>query len=177
MLLGAMHHDRDGALDFENYHLACRRDALMFQITYQDKTTQTDIIEDDVLEKILKTLTTFSMKVDSMGDFMGEWLNTPRGWKLRSFIKVTLPIAVHRNSSYDELVASINQSGDLDCASSNMVISYLMHSREKVNPTIINNNAHVSLYMMDVDANGFRPILRINLVDKSFEGSMNSSPS
>ncbi|PHT92985.1 hypothetical protein T459_00867 [Capsicum annuum] len=76
-----------------------------------------------------------------------------------------------------KLVASINQSGDLDCASSNIVISYLMHSREKVSPTIINNDARVALYMMDVDADKFRPILRINVVDGSFEGPMNSSPS
>ncbi|PHT79130.1 hypothetical protein T459_17182 [Capsicum annuum] len=108
---------------------------------------------------------------------MEEWVNTPRCWKWRSFTKVTLPIVVHRNSSYDELVASVMQSGDLDCASSNVVISYLMHWREKVNPTIINNDACVSLYMMDVDADGFRPILRINVVDRSFEGPMNSSPS
>ncbi|PHU28651.1 hypothetical protein BC332_00744 [Capsicum chinense] len=110
-------------------------------------------------------------------DFMGEWLNTPRGWKWRSFTKVALSIAVRRNSLYDELVASVKQSGDLDCASSNVVISYLMHSREKVNPTIINNDARVSLYMMDVDADDFRPILRINIVDRSFEGPMNLSPS
>ncbi|XP_047258293.1 uncharacterized protein LOC124890510 [Capsicum annuum] len=30
---------------------------------------------------------------------------------------------------------------------------------------------------MDVDADGFRPIFRINVVDRSFEGPMNSSPS
>ncbi|PHT99448.1 Aconitate hydratase 2, mitochondrial [Capsicum chinense] len=96
----------------------------------------------------------------------GEWVNTPRGWKWRSFTKVTLSIAIRRNSSYDELVASVKQSGDLDCTSSNVVISYLMHSREKVNPTIINNDARVSLYMMDVDADGFRPVLRINVVDR-----------
>ncbi|PHU18031.1 hypothetical protein BC332_13726 [Capsicum chinense] len=106
---------------------------------------------------------------------MGEWLNTPRGWKWRSFTKVTLPIAVYHNSLYDELVASVKHSGDLDCASSNMVISYLMHLRKKVNPMIINNDARVSLYMIDVDADDFRPILRINIVDRSFKGPMNSS--
>ena len=41
---------------------------MSLQITYQDKATQTDIIEDDALEKILKTLTTLSLKVDSMGN-------------------------------------------------------------------------------------------------------------
>ena len=40
---------------------------MLLQITYQDKATQTDITEDDALEKILKTLTTLSVKVDSMG--------------------------------------------------------------------------------------------------------------
>ncbi|PHU30459.1 hypothetical protein BC332_02552 [Capsicum chinense] len=32
------------------------------------------------------------------------------------------------------------QRGDLDCAPSDVVISYVMHSREKVNPTIINSD-------------------------------------
>ncbi|PHT47536.1 hypothetical protein CQW23_11744 [Capsicum baccatum] len=88
---------------------------------------------------------------------------------------MTIPIAVRRNSLYDELVASVMQSGDLDCASGDVVISYLMHSREKVNPTIINSDVRVLMYMMDVDANDFRPILRMNVVDRSFEGSVNSS--
>ncbi|KAF3622960.1 hypothetical protein FXO38_30989 [Capsicum annuum] len=39
---------------------------MLLQITYQDKATQIDIIEDDTLEKILKTLTTLSLKVESM---------------------------------------------------------------------------------------------------------------
>ncbi|KAM3344458.1 hypothetical protein P3S68_024166 [Capsicum galapagoense] len=37
-------------------------------ITYQDKATQTEIIEEDTLEKILNTLTTLSMKVDSISN-------------------------------------------------------------------------------------------------------------
>ena len=41
---------------------------MLLQITYQDKATLTDIIEEDTLEKILNTLTTLSMKVDSMGN-------------------------------------------------------------------------------------------------------------
>ncbi|KAM3341479.1 hypothetical protein P3S68_026445 [Capsicum galapagoense] len=39
---------------------------MLLQITYQDKAIQTDITEEDTLEKILKTLTTLSLKVDSM---------------------------------------------------------------------------------------------------------------
>ena len=41
---------------------------MLLQITYQDKAIQTDIIEDDALEKLFKTLTTLLMKVDNMGN-------------------------------------------------------------------------------------------------------------
>ncbi|PHT89861.1 hypothetical protein T459_04974 [Capsicum annuum] len=67
------------------------------------------------------------------------------------------------------------QSGDLDCTPSDVVISYVMHLREKVNPTIINSDVRVLTYIMDADADGFRPILRINMVERSFEGPLNSS--
>ncbi|PHU15159.1 hypothetical protein BC332_16364 [Capsicum chinense] len=109
------------------------------------------------------------------GDFMGEWAETSKCWKWRSFTKMTISISVRRNSSYDEFVASVMQSGDLDCASSDVVISYAMHSREKVNHTIINSDVRVLTYIMDVDVDGFRQILRINVVERSFEGSLNSS--
>ncbi|PHT48354.1 hypothetical protein CQW23_12562 [Capsicum baccatum] len=85
-------------------------------------------------------------------------------------------VSVRRNSSYDDLVASIMESGDLDCAPSDVVISYLMHLRENVHPTITNNDKRVSLYMMNIDVDGFRPILRINVVERPFEESLNSSP-
>ncbi|KAF3650864.1 hypothetical protein FXO38_16921 [Capsicum annuum] len=88
---------------------------------------------------------------------------------------MTISIAVRHNSSNDELVASVMQSGDLDCVPGNMVISYLMHSRKKVNPTIINSDVRMLMYMMDVDADGFMPILRINVVERSFEGPITSS--
>ncbi|PHU19180.1 hypothetical protein BC332_10331 [Capsicum chinense] len=109
------------------------------------------------------------------GDFMGEWVGTSKCWKWRSFNKVTIPIPVRRNSLYDEFVASVMQSGDLDCAPSDVVISYVIHSREKVNPTIINSDISVVTYIMDADVDGFRPILRINIVERSFEGQLNSS--
>ncbi|PHT36282.1 hypothetical protein CQW23_23982 [Capsicum baccatum] len=89
---------------------------------------------------------------------------------------MTLPIAVRCNDSYDNLVASVVECGDLDYAPSDVVISYLTHWREKVHPTIINSDKHVSLYMIDVDVNGFRPILRINVVERPFEKPLNSSP-
>ncbi|PHT97963.1 hypothetical protein BC332_33107 [Capsicum chinense] len=58
------------------------------------------------------------------------------------------------------------QSGDLDCAQSNVMISYVMHSPKKVNPMIINRDVRVLTYIMDADANGFRPILRINVIKR-----------
>ncbi|PHT38387.1 hypothetical protein CQW23_21960 [Capsicum baccatum] len=108
-------------------------------------------------------------------DFMGEWVETSKCWKWRLFTKVTIPIPVRHNSSYDEFVASVMQSGDLDCVPSDVVIVYVMHSREKVNLTIINSDLRVLTYIMDADADGFRPILRINVVERSFEGPLNSS--
>ncbi|PHT27294.1 hypothetical protein CQW23_33105 [Capsicum baccatum] len=67
------------------------------------------------------------------------------------------------------------KSGDLDCAPSDVVISCVMHWREKVNPMIINSDVYVLTYIMDADVDGFRPILRINVFEKSFEGPLNSS--
>ncbi|PHT35062.1 hypothetical protein CQW23_26862 [Capsicum baccatum] len=89
---------------------------------------------------------------------------------------ITLPIAVRLNSSYEDLVASVMESKDLDCEPSNVVISYLMNSRKSVHLTIIKNGKHVSLYMMDVGVDGFRPILIINVVESPFEEPLNSSP-
>ncbi|PHU17717.1 hypothetical protein BC332_13412 [Capsicum chinense] len=90
--------------------------------------------------------------------------------------QVTFPVAVHRNGSYDDLVASVLESGDLDFRQSDMVISFLMHLRENMYPMIINNDRRVSLYKMDISDDGFRPILRINIVEKPFEEPLNSSP-
>ncbi|PHT87145.1 hypothetical protein T459_09251 [Capsicum annuum] len=109
------------------------------------------------------------------GDFKGEWVETSKCWKWRSFTKVTIPIPVPHNSLYDEFVASVMQSGDLDCAPSDVMISYVMHSTEKVNPTIINSDVRVMTYITNTDVDGFRPILRINVVERSFEGPLNSS--
>ncbi|PHU27437.1 hypothetical protein BC332_05769 [Capsicum chinense] len=109
------------------------------------------------------------------GNFMGEWVKTLKCWKWRSFTKVTILISVRCNSSYDKFISSVMQSGDLDCTPSDVVIIYVIHLREKVNPTIINSDARVLTYIMDVDTDGFRPILRINVVERSFEGPLNSS--
>ncbi|PHT27645.1 hypothetical protein CQW23_32750 [Capsicum baccatum] len=87
---------------------------------------------------------------------------------------VTIPIPVHFNSSYDEFVARVMQSGDLDCMPSDMMISYLMYLRKKMNPTIINNDVRMLTYIINADVDGFRPILRIYVVERFFEGPLNS---
>ncbi|KAM3339214.1 hypothetical protein P3S68_031300 [Capsicum galapagoense] len=50
-----------------------------------------------------------------------------------------------------------------------------MNLRKKVNPTIRNSDVRVLMYKMDIDADGFRPILRINIAERSVEGLVNSS--
>ena len=45
-----------------------------------------------------------------------------------------------------------------------------------MNHTIIINDIRVLTYIMDANTDGFRPILRINMVERSFEGPLNSSP-
>ncbi|PHU12460.1 putative histone H2A.2 [Capsicum chinense] len=64
--------------------LAAVLEYLATEISYQDKATQTEIIEEDTLEKIPNTLTTLSMKVDSMGNEI-EKLKTNED-KLKSIV-------------------------------------------------------------------------------------------
>ena len=74
---------------------------------------------------------------------------------------------LRRNGSYDDMIASIIEAGELACEPDNLVISYQMNGRGKVHPTFVKNDRHVSLYMMDIAADGSRPILRINVIARS----------
>lgn len=89
---------------------------------------------------------------------------------------MTLPIVVCCNGSYDDLVTSIMDSGDLDCELSNVMISYLTKSRKKVHSMIISNDRCMSLYMLDIGVDVFRSIIRINVVERPFEEPLNLSP-
>ncbi|PHT47416.1 hypothetical protein CQW23_11624 [Capsicum baccatum] len=62
------------------------------------------------------------------------------------------------------MVRSIIESRELECKPKNIVISYAMNGRGKIHPTFINNDRHVSLYMLNVVADGSRPLLRVNIV-------------
>ncbi|KAH0776479.1 hypothetical protein KY290_007890 [Solanum tuberosum] len=105
--------------------------------------------------------------VVSGGDYMRVWEETPKSWYWKSFSKTIVPIALRRNGSYDDMIASVIEAGELACEPGNMMISYQMNGRRKIHPTFIKNHRHVSLYMMDIAADGSRPILRINVIARS----------
>ncbi|KAH0642536.1 hypothetical protein KY290_034117 [Solanum tuberosum] len=97
------------------------------------------------------------------GDYMRVWEETPKSWNWKSFSKTTVPIALHRNGSYDDMIASIIEVGELTCKPNDLVISYQMNGREKIHPTFIKNDRHMSLYMLDIGIDGSRPTLKINV--------------
>jgi len=97
------------------------------------------------------------------GDYMGVWEETPKSWNWKSFSKTTVPIALRRNGSYDDMIASVIEAGELTCEPNDLVISYQMNGRGKIHPTFIKNDRHVSLYMLDIGIDGSRPTLRINV--------------
>ncbi|KAG5570505.1 hypothetical protein H5410_060271 [Solanum commersonii] len=94
---------------------------------------------------------------------MGVWEETPKSSNWKSFSKTVVPIALHRNGSYDNMIASVIEVGKLTCVPNDLVISYQMNGRGKIHPTFIKNDRHVSLYMLDIGIDGSRPILRINV--------------
>ncbi|KAG5580873.1 hypothetical protein H5410_051500 [Solanum commersonii] len=97
------------------------------------------------------------------GDYMGVWEETPKSRNWKSFSKTTVPIALRCNSSYDDMIASVIEAGELTCEPNDLVISYQINGREKINPTFIKNDRHVRLYMLDIGIDVSRPTLRINI--------------
>ncbi|KAG5592401.1 hypothetical protein H5410_042915 [Solanum commersonii] len=86
------------------------------------------------------------------GDYMGVWEETPK-----------MSIALHRNGSYDDMIARVIEADELTCEPNDLVISYQMNERGKIHPTFIKNDRHVSLYMLDIGIDGSKPTLRINV--------------
>ncbi|XP_049406269.1 uncharacterized protein LOC125869914 [Solanum stenotomum] len=76
---------------------------------------------------------------------------------------MTMPTALRRNGSYDNMIASVIEADELICKPNDLVISYQMNGRGKIHPTFIKNDMHVSLYMLDIGIDGSRPTLRINV--------------
>ncbi|PHT75021.1 hypothetical protein T459_22298 [Capsicum annuum] len=101
------------------------------------------------------------------GNYMGAWEEDPNCWRRKSSINETLPIPLRRNGSYNDMVRSVIESGELECEPKNILIIYLMNGRSKIHTTFINNDRHVTLYMLDVAVDGSRPLLRINIVTGS----------
>ncbi|KAG5629448.1 hypothetical protein H5410_001165 [Solanum commersonii] len=96
-------------------------------------------------------------------DYMEVWEKTPKSWNWKSFSKMTVPIALRRNGSYDNMIASVIEAGELTCEPNDLVITYQMNGRGKMHPTFIKNDRHVSLYMLDIGIDGSRHTLRINI--------------
>ncbi|KAG5575814.1 hypothetical protein H5410_055948 [Solanum commersonii] len=88
--------------------------------------------------------------------------------------KTIVPIVLCRNGSYDDMIASVIKAGELACEPRNLMTSYQINGRGKIHPTFIKNDRHVSLYMMDIAADGSRPILRINIIVRSLIEPTNS---
>ncbi|KAK6782342.1 hypothetical protein RDI58_020138 [Solanum bulbocastanum] len=76
---------------------------------------------------------------------------------------MTVPIVSRCNGSYDDMIASIVEAGELTCEPNDLVISYQINGRGKIHPTFIKNDRHVSLYMLDIGIDGSRPTLRIHV--------------
>ncbi|KAK6793626.1 hypothetical protein RDI58_007079 [Solanum bulbocastanum] len=49
------------------------------------------------------------------GDYMGVWEDSPKSWNWKSFSKMTVPIALRCNGSYDDMIASAIEAGELTC--------------------------------------------------------------
>ncbi|KAH0696194.1 hypothetical protein KY290_013558 [Solanum tuberosum] len=45
------------------------------------------------------------------GDYMGVWKETLKSWNWKSFSKMIVPIALRRNGSYDDMIASVIKAG------------------------------------------------------------------
>ncbi|KAK4706556.1 hypothetical protein R3W88_033876 [Solanum pinnatisectum] len=101
--------------------------------------------------------------VVASGDYIGVWEETPKSWNWKSFSKMTLPIAWRRNGSYDDMIASVIEAGELTCEPNDQVINYQMNVRGKIHPTLIKNDRHVCLCMLDIGIDGSKPTLRIQV--------------
>ncbi|XP_049352710.1 uncharacterized protein LOC125817205 [Solanum verrucosum] len=56
------------------------------------------------------------------GDYMGVWKETPKSRNWKSLSKTTVPIALRRNGSYDDLIASVIEAGELTSEPNDLVI-------------------------------------------------------
>ncbi|XP_047270486.1 uncharacterized protein LOC124899596 [Capsicum annuum] len=68
------------------------------------------------------------------------------------------------------------ESGELSCDQSEVLISYLMNGRGKIHPMFIRNDRHVELYMICIDSDNSRPILRVKVFERSREEASTSAP-
>lgn len=80
-----------------------------------------------------------------------------------------MSIVLHCYDSYVDMIKRVMKSRELSCGPSHVVISYLLNKRGKIYPTFINNDRNVKLYMLCVDFNNSRVILRVKVIESSWE--------
>ncbi|XP_047264699.1 uncharacterized protein LOC124896879 [Capsicum annuum] len=68
------------------------------------------------------------------------------------------------------------ESGDLSCDQNKVLISYLMNGRGQIHPTFIRNDRHVELYMLCIDSDNSRPILRVKVFERFRKEASTSTP-
>lgn len=85
-------------------------------------------------------------------------------------------IVLHRNGSYNDMIASAIKSGGLICDSNDLFISYMMNGRGIFHAVFIKNDRHVEFYILCVNFDDAKPILRIEVVERSEKEASTSSP-
>ena len=58
-----------------------------------------------------------SVAVIAGGDYMGVSKETLKSWFWKSFSKTIVPISLSYNGSYDDMIASVIEVGELSCES------------------------------------------------------------
>ncbi|KAG5579624.1 hypothetical protein H5410_050251 [Solanum commersonii] len=65
---------------------------------------------------------------------MGVWEETPKRWNWKSFSKMTVPIALHHNGSYDDMIASVIEA-DIGIDDSRPTLRIHINARPPIEPT------------------------------------------
>ncbi|KAM3303951.1 hypothetical protein P3S67_014983 [Capsicum chacoense] len=68
------------------------------------------------------------------------------------------------------------ESDELSCDQREVLISYLMNGRGKIHPKFIRNDRHVELYILCIDSDNSRPILRVKVFERSREEACTLAP-
>ncbi|KAK6803355.1 hypothetical protein RDI58_001139 [Solanum bulbocastanum] len=82
--------------------------------------------------------------VVASGDYMGVWEETPKSWNWKCFSKTTVPIALRRNGSYDDMIASVIKA-DISIDGSRPTLRINVNARPPIEPTNLFNGDNGSI--------------------------------